>query len=712
MQRWHHIVFTITIVLNLLLAFFLLFESGLVIPAWLQVGGRMHPLLLHFPIVLIVLYLLLLFILPAMPEKTNPVIQRSVLLLAAFTSALTAIMGLFLSLEAGYDGEALRWHKWSGAAVSFFVCAWYYLSGRTGQRKAVSLLTALAGTALVTIAGHEGASITHGEGFLLAPLAEKKKVPAVSLEEANVYTHLVKPILEGKCMSCHNEKKAKGELIMETEALLLKGGKNGPLWDTAAADLGLMLRRIHLPEEDEDHMPPAGKIQLTDSEISVLTAWIKKGSDFRLQVSSLPPGDTLRILAAAVLGNDDTEKYDFAAADAATVQRLNTENRVVTEDALQSPTLHVQFFNSQLFKPEQLKELSDIKNQIISLDLSRMPVEDKDLALISGMENLRKLYLNFTKVTGTGFQHLQKLKHLHTLSLSGAPLSAGDLPSLTIIPGLKKIYLWNIPSAANAIADLQKKKSGLIIETGYPGDTTMLKLSDPVILNEELIITGKTDLKIKHYIQQTQIRYTLDGSEPDSILSPLYNGNTSVEGNITVNAKAFKPGWHSSNTVSKSFFQARYSPDSASLITQPDPAYSGKAAALTDRQKGELNFRNGSWLAWRHTKMETGFYFNKPVTISSVSLSVLTDIGSYIMPPQAVEVWGGDDAGHLKLLGKVIPKQPGKSAAPYMEGVECRFTPVSVSYIKIIGHPVSRLPAWHPGKGDKGWLFTDEVFFN
>src|SRR5690606_4836717 len=113
------------------------------------------------------------------------------------------------SLEAGYDGEALRWHKWSGAAVSFFVCAWYYFSGSTGQRKAVSLLTALAGTALVTIAGHEGASITHGEGFLLAPLAEKKKVPAVSLEEANVYTHLVKPILEGKCMSCHNEKKAK-----------------------------------------------------------------------------------------------------------------------------------------------------------------------------------------------------------------------------------------------------------------------------------------------------------------------------------------------------------------------------------------------------------------------------------------------------------------------------------------------------------------------
>jgi hypothetical protein len=26
--------------------------------------------------------------------------------------------------------------------------------------------------------------------------------------------------------------------------------------------------------------------------------------------------------------------------------------------------------------------------------------------------------------------------------------------------------------------------------------------------------------------------------------------------------------------------------------------------------------------------------------------------------------------------------------------------------------PVSKLPAWHPGKGDKGWVFTDEVFVN
>jgi hypothetical protein len=33
-------------------------------------------------------------------------------------------------------------------------------------------------------------------------------------------------------------------------------------------------------------------------------------------------------------------------------------------------------------------------------------------------------------------------------------------------------------------------------------------------------------------------------------------------------------------------------------------------------------------------------------------------------------------------------------------------------YYKIIAKPVSKLPAWHNGKGQKGWFFIDEIFFN
>ena len=48
----------------------------------------------------------------------------------------------------------------------------------------------------------------------------------------------------------------------------------------------------------------------------------------------------------------------------------------------------------------------------------------------------------------------------------------------------------------------------------------------------------------------------------------------------------------------------------------------------------------------------------------------------------------------------------------YLKALELSFTPVTLKYLKIIAVPVPKLPAWHPGKGDKGWVFTDEVFVN
>jgi uncharacterized membrane protein len=103
-----------------------------------------------------------------------------------------------------------------------------------------------------------------------------------------------RPILETKCMGCHNSKKAKGELVMETRELLLKGGKDGKLWDSTEADFGLLMRRIHLPLEAKKHMPPQGKPQLSEEEISILGQWIKSGADFKVKVVDLDPNSELR----------------------------------------------------------------------------------------------------------------------------------------------------------------------------------------------------------------------------------------------------------------------------------------------------------------------------------------------------------------------------------------------------------------------------------
>ena len=715
MQRWKNSFFNVSLALNCLLIFLFIFEGRLSLPTWLQVAGRMHPLILHFPVVLIILYSILILFLPAKrlkAEEPYSQITDLLLLLASLSAVITALMGIFLSREPGYDPEALQWHKWAGISLSVFTLAAYYFREKLQGGKLRSSVTAILAIFLVIFTGHQGAGITHGQNFLLAPMMPEKKQPVIPFEEAEVFAHMVRPILEARCFTCHNEKKAKGELVMETEALLLKGGKSGVLWDTAAGDLGLLLRRVHLGLEEKKHMPPQGKTQLTEEEIEILTLWIRKGADFKMKAINLPEKDTLRQLAEHMFIPSGDPGYDFEAADEGVVKKLNTSNRIVTEESLNSPALIVSFFNSQLYEPGQLKDLAVVKKQIVSLDLSKMPVKDADMKIIGDMENLRVLNLNFTSITGASLIELKQLKFLHSLSLAGTQVNAEQLKTLAGLPKLKNVYAWNIPVDGSVMDKIRTDLKNIYFDTGFKGDAIVMKLSPPAIQNEAMIITHPVQLQLKHYIRGATIRYTVDGSKPDSIRSPEYKSGQLITGNTLVRAKAYKPGWISSDIVEANFYKSTYRPDTMIFITPPDPVFKGSSTLLSDLETGEPNFRNGGWMGWRKNKMETLLHFNKQVKVQSVTLSTILDIGAYILPPASIEVWGGNGAEKMILLGKLIPQQPTKPGPGGSRSLELSFTPTDVSYIKIVAIPVAKLPKWHAGKGEKGWVFIDEILIN
>jgi len=106
-----------------LLGILFVFDDKLQIPVWLQVAGRMHPLLLHLPITLLLISIVSYFI----PSSTSTnTIFSYVRLFGALTAIFTAIMGILLATEEGTSGDTLQWHKWSGTAVA--ILAWILYS--------------------------------------------------------------------------------------------------------------------------------------------------------------------------------------------------------------------------------------------------------------------------------------------------------------------------------------------------------------------------------------------------------------------------------------------------------------------------------------------------------------------------------------------------------------------------------------------------------
>ncbi|UAY53533.1 FN3 associated domain-containing protein [Ferruginibacter albus] len=714
-QKWQAVLFNWCIAFNCLLIFLLLFEDRLHVPVFLQVFGRAHPLVLHFPIVLLLVAFIAETVIASHKENIFRNAANLILLSASFTAVIAALMGLFLSREQGYTGSGIAVHKWLGIACSLVSAGWYGCRNYIRRSKILAISLGSCISVLLLITGHKGGDITHGEGFLLAPYHTGDAQPKVALQDALIFQHLVKPIFESKCLSCHNSNKAKGDLVMETQELLLKGGKSGKLWDTTAAGLGLMLHRIHLPLEDKEHMPPGGKTQLTDEELRILYLWIKGGASFTKKVTDLSPGDSLRMIAASVFKNDDEDKYDFAAADEKLISTLNTAYRVVEPIATGSPALTVSFFGIAQFKNDQVKELDKIKNNIVSLQLNKMPVTDEDLKVIGGFTNLRDLNLSFTAVKGDGLKYLSTLQQLQHLSLSGTAVSISSLKALSQLKKLRSLEIWNTTITTKDLATVKANFSKTNIDLGYDGDTVIAKLSNPIIDDHKKIFASSISITLKSPVRAALIHYTIDGTQPDS-LSPVYKEPIVFTKTSSIAAKAYLKGWINSDVVTANFYKDSIKIDSIQLVTQPNPQYISNAQggkSFIDGMTGNpAFFSTPEWVGYKDNVLEAYLFFNTPQNVHSIGFSVLMDIGNYILPPQKIEIWGGDNAHSLKLLTRTTPGQPAVASPAYSKAFTVDFPIRKLKVIKVVAIPVSQLPEILHDKKEKGWIFLDEIMVN
>jgi len=415
-----------------------------------EVIGHLHPTLVHLPIG--ILLLAGLFQLLALkPKYASLHGAMSIALFWGMMAAIaSSISGYLLSQSGDYDEELVSTHKWFGISTAFIsLIAYLFNRWENVYAKWVILLM----VPLIIITGHLGGTLTHGSNYLIEGFSktedvkEKEIKPIADVQEANVYADIVQPIFENKCYTCHNKQKKKGGLRLDEPAFILKGGKDGEVIKPGNAEKSDMIRRIFLPRNDEDHMPPKEKPQLKDNEIELLHWWIATGATFDKKTKELEQPEKIKPILLALQKEvkkilPDIPQVPVDKADEKAIQKLKGRGVVVLPVAQNSNYLKANFVTVDSVTLNDINLLLPIKKQLVWLNLSGKKISDTVLSVISQLANLTRLQLDNSSISDQGLASLQSLKDLQYLNLVGTNVRAQGVLQLKDLPRLQAIYLY------------------------------------------------------------------------------------------------------------------------------------------------------------------------------------------------------------------------------------------------------------------------------
>jgi uncharacterized membrane protein len=699
--------FGLTILLILLFAF----SSYIQLPDYGLFLGRMHPLVLHLPIGIFIIYTVLYFF--NRNADPNSLLTQELLLQFALASGfISAISGFLLASEDPINtASPLVWHKNSGTIFMIGLYCFGLFQGKlTSVVKSGTLLCLLL---LLIITGHYGAVMTHGENFLGLNSSPSKNKGTVD-SDSSVYVNAIKPVLEAKCFTCHNSDKSNGQLNMEDSLSLFTGGKTGPALIAGNAYNSLIFQRMMLPDYHEEHMPPIGKSQLSPQEAKLIELWINNGANYTKKISEVKSDTLFHESLKAVYENLNTRNYTFKAASPSSVEKLNNAYRKVYPLYSNSPALVVTYLLSSGFSSAGLKELNLIKKQITELNLNKMPVEDQDLNEISGLENLEVLLLNGTKVTTQGLAKLVKNKNLTQLALANTSVDKKIAEIIPLFNKLSKIYLTNTKISPEEIEEMKVKfpKKEFIYED-YSDIVT--QLTPPLLENTENIVENGSTASLKHYINGATIKYTLDDSEPDSVNSKTYTEPILVKDYLNIKSKAYKPGWIGSDTKNFLIFTKGLKPQNGKILTKVNDRYKGEGFnTLVNSKSGPVNnLPNPNWLGFKEEPFEALFSFPQPQKLSTLIVSYGLSIPQYVFPPTEIKIFAGDQPDRMKLIKNMklpVFTYDNKDQVKN-DKVILPLENVTYKHYKVFAQNLKALPPWHPGKGTPAWVFIDEIFF-
>jgi uncharacterized membrane protein/mono/diheme cytochrome c family protein len=436
--------------------------------------GHFHPLVVHLPIGILIFTFILELIQLKSKTKFNQAILLGTFIGTAF-AIVSAIMGWLLSLDGGYDEKLLNNHQYAGWILCFFcillVIVKMFFSANVYFDKLNKSLWSIIIIVLFLV-GHFGGSITHGADYLSLDLSagnkEVKKalsidsisaLPPEKQAQVNTYEGLIYPLLDAKCIQCHNSEKKKGNLQLTSIDLILKGGKKGPALTAYNANQSLMIQRMLLDPANDKHMPPKGKPQLNNKEINLIYWWVQHGASINDKLGVALLNDTVKNLIASkiVPAFPALSLPQTFLVDSNKINSLKQLGLIVNLIAKGVGYIDLSAMNAPLLNDLQLQKITILDSHLVWLNLANTKITNKGFANLSSCKNVIKLNVAYTSLNDDAISLLNQFTKLSYLNIVGTSITDNGLAKLNLSNNFKSLYCWNTKITQGGVDQFRKR---------------------------------------------------------------------------------------------------------------------------------------------------------------------------------------------------------------------------------------------------------------
>ncbi len=234
------------------------------------------------------------------------------------------------------------------------------------------------------------------------------------------------------------------------------------------------------------------------------------------------------------------------------------------------------------------------------------------------------------------------------------------------------------------------------------------------------IITDNADLKSYFDTDAGTLYYTLSskaresdiyydynkipGKDSQRFLKPLPAGHTGI-----LYAVVARDGYLSGTVNSWSIINNKAS---GAEITYASPFSdynnAGGNNALLDGILATTNSQDGNWQGFDGNDLNVVVDMRKIIQVKSISCHFLSDNQSWIFLPKKVTLQVSEDGITYKNIGESAftdeKEVKGAVIQPLLFSYKGK-----VRFIKLTAINQGTCPSWHPGAGNKSWLFADEI---